>query len=76
MFAIRPFVAVLIVGELYRHSEFDRVVGRIHQVLLRTEISFGRLDRRMSKKQLDLLKFAASGPTQLSARPATMPHAA
>jgi hypothetical protein len=31
----------------------------VHQILLRTEVPFCRLNRRVSKEQLDLLKLAA-----------------
>lgn len=39
---------------LYRHPEFDCVVWRIDQILLRTQVSFGRLDRSVAEQQLDL----------------------
>jgi hypothetical protein len=31
-------------GRLYRHSQLDRVVRRMNQILLRPEIPFRRLD--------------------------------
>jgi len=51
-----------------RHSQLDRVVGGVNQILLGTQVAFGRLNRRMPQQQLDLFKLAARGPTQLRAR--------
>src|SRR5579863_8904497 len=55
-----------------RDSQLDTVVGRIHQILLGTEIPLGRLNRCMAQEQLDLLKLAACGPAQLRAGPASV----
>ena len=65
-----------LVGGLHHYSQLDPVVGRIHEILLRAEVSFGRLDRGMAEQQLDLLKLAARRSAELGARPSTMPHAA
>jgi hypothetical protein len=59
-----------------RNAEFDRVIGCVDQILLRAEIPFRSLDRRVTEKQLDLLKLSALGAAELGARAAVMPHAA
>ena len=46
---------------LNRDPRSDRVVRRVHQILLGTEIPFRRLHGSMAKKHLNLLKFAATG---------------
>ena len=53
---------------LHRHPQFDPVVRRMNQILFRTEIPLGRLDTRVAKKQLNLLKFAAGRAAQLRRR--------
>lgn len=63
-------------GGLHRHSQLDRVVGRIHQILLGAEVPFGRLHRCMAEQELDLFKLSTRGPAQLRARPTAMPNAA
>jgi hypothetical protein len=40
------------------HSQLDCIVRRIHQILLRTQVSLGRLDRSVPEQQLNLLKLA------------------
>ena len=57
---------------LYLYLEFDRVVGRIHQVLPRTEIPLGCLNGCMAEQQLDLLKLTTSGSAQLGTCAATI----
>jgi hypothetical protein len=57
-------------GGLNRHAQLDPVIGRIDQILLCTEVSLSRLDRRVAQEHLDLLQLAASGPAQFGARPA------
>jgi hypothetical protein len=54
-------------AELHCHSELDPIVRRMHEILLRAEVQLGRLDRRMAKQQLDLVKLAASGAAHLRA---------
>jgi hypothetical protein len=39
----------------------------VNQILLGTQISFGRLNRGVAQKQLDLLKLPAGGPAQFGA---------
>ena len=43
------------------HSQLDRVVRRMNKVLLRPQVTLRRLHRRVTQKQLDLFKLAASG---------------
>ena len=50
------------IRRLYRDSKFDPIVWRMHQVLLRPEVTLGRLDRRVAEQELDLLQLAARGP--------------
>ena len=47
--------------KLYGHSQFDRIIRRMNQILLRAKIPLRRLDRRMPEQQLDLLKLTAAG---------------
>src|SRR5260370_41858745 len=61
---------------LYCHSQLDRIVWCVDQILLGSEIPLGRLDRRVPEEQLDLFKFTPSRAAQLRASPAIMPHAA
>ncbi len=42
----------------------------MHEILLRTQVSFGCLDRCMAEEQLNLLKLAAGSPAHLRACPA------
>jgi hypothetical protein len=44
---------------LNRHSQFDRVVGHVNQILLGAEISLRPLHGGMTEKHLDLLRFSA-----------------
>jgi hypothetical protein len=62
--------------QLAGHSQLDRVVRRVDEVLPSPEISLGSLHRCMTEKHLDLLKLSARGSAQLRARTAPMPHAA
>jgi hypothetical protein len=56
-----PFPPSLVAPiRLDRYSQLDRVVRRVDQILFRTEVSFGRLDRRVAEEQLNLLKLAAA----------------
>jgi len=61
---------------LHRHPEFDPIVWRVDQILLRSQVSFGGLDGSVPKKHLDLLQFAAGRPAQFRASATIMPHAA
>ena len=47
------------------NGEFDSVVGRADQILFGAQISFRGLDRRVTEKQLDLLKRPACRPAEL-----------
>src|SRR6266849_1955948 len=57
-------------------SQLDAVIRRMHQILPRSQISFGRLYRRVAQKQLDLLKLAAGSAAHFRATAPPMPHAA
>lgn len=46
---------------LNRHPQLDSIVGRVDQILLRSEVPLGRLDTGVAKHHLDLLKFPAGG---------------
>jgi hypothetical protein len=46
------------------------------QILFSAKISFRGLDRRVTEKHLDLLKFTTGCPAQLGAGASPMPHAA
>ncbi len=37
----------------------------MHQILLRPEVSLGRLNRSVTEEQLNLLKLASGGPAEL-----------
>jgi len=47
----------------------NAVIDSMNQVLLRSEIAFGGLDRGMPEQQLNLLQFPARFPAQLRAGP-------
>src|ERR1017187_6715733 len=46
-------------------SELDTVVWRVHEILLRTQVPFRRLNGGMPQQQLNLLQFAASRTAHL-----------
>lgn len=48
-------------GWLDSHSQLDRVVRRLNQILFRAKIPFRRLNGRVPEEQLNLLKLAATG---------------
>ena len=48
-------------GQLYRHSQLNRIVGSVDQILLGAKISLGRLYRSMPQQQLNLLELATTG---------------
>lgn len=48
---------------LCHDSQFNRVVGRMHQVLLRSQVSLCRLHRSVAQQHLNLFKLAACCPT-------------
>jgi hypothetical protein len=50
---------------LNRYLQLDPVIGRVDQILLRPEIAFSSLHRRMARQQLNLFQFPAGRPTQL-----------
>jgi len=52
---------------LNRHTQLDRVVWRMHQVLLRAKLLLGRLNRCVTQQYLDLLRLATGGPSELGA---------
>jgi hypothetical protein len=47
--------------------DFDTIVHRLNQVLLRTEVAFRSLNTRMPQQQLNLLQIPARFSTQLGA---------
>ena len=49
--------------------QFDPIVRRMHQVLFGSQIPLGRLNRRVSQQQLNLLKLAACSAAHLRATP-------
>ena len=61
---------------LSKDSQFDPVIRRVNQILLGAKVTLGRLYGCVPQQQLNLLQFAARGPTQLRARATIMPHAA
>ena len=52
---------------LHRHPQLDRIVWRVHEILLRAKIPFRRLDRSVSQQQLDLLKLPTTGAAEFGA---------
>jgi hypothetical protein len=56
-------------ADLYGHSQPDRVVWRMEQILPCPEVAFGRLHRGVAEQHLDLLKFPAGRSTQLCTGP-------
>ena len=46
-------------------SEVKKIVHRVSEILLATEITFRRLDGRMPQQELNLLQFAAAAVAQL-----------
>src|ERR1700676_3139858 len=50
---------------LNRHSQPDRIIRRVHQILPRAQITLGSLDRCVAEQQLDLLKLATGCAAQL-----------
>jgi hypothetical protein len=52
---------------LHCDPQFDTIVRRMDQILLRSQVSFGRLHRRVAQQQLDLFKLAAARPAHLRA---------
>ena len=52
---------------LSRYPQFDGVIWRMDQVLLRAQVPLGRLDRRVAQEQLDLVKLAARCSAELGA---------
>jgi hypothetical protein len=53
--------------DVHLEAEFEGVIRGMNEVLLRAEISLGRLDRSVAEEQLNLLKFATRRSTQLRA---------
>ena len=49
---------------LLGRSEIKKIVRRMSEILLATEITFRRLDRCMPQQELDLLQFAAAAVAQ------------
>ena len=49
------------------HPQLDRIIGGINQILLRSQIPFGGLDRRVAEQQLNLLKLPAGGSAHFRA---------
>jgi hypothetical protein len=45
--------------------EVEKIVHRMPKILFAAEITFGGLDRRMPKQELNLLKFTAAVMAQL-----------
>src|ERR1700693_443137 len=50
-----------------QHSQLDRVIWGMNQILLGSEIALSGLYRRVPEEQLDLLKLAAGRPAELGA---------
>jgi tetratricopeptide (TPR) repeat protein len=48
--------------------QLDRVIGRVGEILLRSEIALRRLDRRMAEQQLNLLQLTTCRPAELRSR--------
>jgi hypothetical protein len=44
---------------LHVRFEIEKIVNRMSEILFATEVAFGRLYRRMSQEELNLLKLAA-----------------
>ena len=57
---------------LPRHPQLDPVIWSVNQILLRAQVPFGRLDRRMAQEQLNLLQLPTGGATQFRRRAATI----
>ena len=62
--------------KLHRHAKFDRVVGRVNEVLSGAQVSFGGLNGSVAEEQLDLFKLAARRSAELGAGTPVMPRAA
>jgi pimeloyl-ACP methyl ester carboxylesterase len=54
---------------LYGQRQLDRVIGRMYQILLRSEVPLRRLDRRVSEEHLNLLQFAPGRAAELRSPP-------
>jgi hypothetical protein len=54
---------------LDRDSQLDPIIWGVHQILLRTKVPLGGLNRRMSEEQLYLFQFSASRPAHFRAAP-------
>jgi hypothetical protein len=54
----------------------EKIVNRMSEIFFATEVAFGRLYRRMSQEELNLLNLAAVAVAELRTRPPLMPHAA
>ena len=50
------------------HSEIDKIVYRVPEILFAAEIAFRGLDRCVSQQELDLLKLATAIVAQLCTR--------
>ena len=49
------------------HTQLDRIVRRMNQILLRAQISLGSLNGGVAQQHLDLLQFPAGSAAQLRA---------
>jgi hypothetical protein len=56
-----------------RHPQLDAVIRRMDQVLLGSQVPFGRLDRRVAEQHLDLLEFPTGGAAHLRAAAPQVP---
>ena len=57
--AIRRDRLTILFRDLLIHPEVEKIVHRVAEVLLAAEITFGGLNRCVSKQELNLLKFSA-----------------
>ncbi len=46
---------------LHSHSQSDPVVRRVDEILFRTQVPLGRLNRSVAQEQLNLLQLAVGG---------------
>ena len=58
--------------ESHRYPQLDPVVGRVDQILLGAEVPLSRLDTRVAKQQLDLLKFGPGCSAEFGAGAASV----
>ena len=54
-------------SRLRRDSQLDPIIRRVDQILLRTEVPLGRLNRGVAQQQLDLFQCAAGRAAHLRA---------